>query len=212
MRNILCIETSIGKCSVALSHDGLEDYVEASEKFVQSEQLFPLIEKILQKHGLTYKDLDLIACTLGPGSFTGLRIGIAAVKGIKKALPNIRLIGVSTLEAMVLGLQLPVVEQKILAALNAYGGELYAQKFDSNGRSLGPIHLISKDQMEETHTNTLLLIEQDSIDRGQGIAINLTARTLLKGTKEILLEKRAAEYESILPLYIKEPNITAKKR
>ena len=210
MPNILCIETSIGKCSVALQHNGIEDYIETKQSFMQSELLFVLIQELLKKNSLEYKDFDIFACTLGPGSFTGIRIGIAAVRGIKKILPDIQLLGVSTLEVMASDLQFPVVEEKILAVLNASGGDLYAQEFSSNGFPFGKIYSLQKKKLENKRKGSLLVVEQSSFYYEQGLTVNLTARSLLRKALKIISERKQEVYRNIQPIYVKDPNITTK--
>ena len=207
MPNILCIETSIGKCSVALN----DDLVEADEMFMQSEVLLPLMQEILERNHIDYKDLDVIACSLGPGSFTGIRIGIAAARGVKKIFSGIGLLGVSTLELMVNELQLPVVEKEILAVLNASGGDLYAQDLRPDGSLLGDIYLLPQEELEARREGRLLVTEQSSFGHPASISVNITARTLLRKANKIISEGRQEHYQNIWPIYIKEPNITTQR-
>lgn len=123
----LAIDTSAGICSVAISCDG--KIIASGEENLsakQAERLFPIIEKLLKKVSFNYSDLDLVAVTIGPGSFTGIRIGMAAAKGISIAseLPTI---GVTTLEAI--AWQAKENSTNILAILNAMRGQVYVQKF-----------------------------------------------------------------------------------
>jgi len=210
LHNILCIETSIGKCSVALLCNGCENYVETKKNFVQSEQLFALVKKVLNRTNLDFKNLDVIACSLGPGSFTGIRIGIAAVQGMQKVLTNVKLLGVPTLELMVSALQFPIVEKKILTVLNASSGELYAQEFDSHGTPLGSIDVLSQQVLQDKLEDTLIVSEQSSFVYDQGRVVNITARDLLQKVKKIISDGKESSYENLLPIYVKEPNITSK--
>ena len=95
---LLCVDSSAVTASAALTADGRVVKSELINKgLTHSETLLPLIESVME--GYDYKDLDAIAVTAGPGSFTGVRIGTATVKGL--AFPyDIPCIGVSTLEAI----------------------------------------------------------------------------------------------------------------
>jgi tRNA threonylcarbamoyladenosine biosynthesis protein TsaB len=101
---ILCIETATEVCSVALSLDekilGIKESVARN---VHSAMLTVFIDEITKESGTNFSDLDAIAVSMGPGSYTGLRIGIAAAKGLCYALDK-PLIAVPTLQAMAKGM------------------------------------------------------------------------------------------------------------
>ena len=101
MSYILSIETATKSCSIALAKDEqlIDCFEEVSEKYSHSEQLTVFIQDILAKHHLSTKDLEAIAISSGPGSYTGLRMGVSTAKGLCYAL-DIPLISISTLEAM----------------------------------------------------------------------------------------------------------------
>lgn len=97
---ILAFESSAKAASVALCRDG--ELVAQSTQctaLTHSRTLLPMAEDMLKNTGISFDDVDLIACAHGPGSFTGIRIGVATVKGLSWALEK-PCAGVSTLEAM----------------------------------------------------------------------------------------------------------------
>jgi tRNA threonylcarbamoyladenosine biosynthesis protein TsaB len=98
--NILAIETSTVVCSVALCHRGIR-VVERRvvETHIHSEKLQTLIQEVCSEAGIALSRLDGVAVSTGPGSFTGLRIGVSAAKGLCYGLDR-PLIGVSTFEAL----------------------------------------------------------------------------------------------------------------
>jgi len=102
--NILAIDTTSKKASVSILEDNNEVFKNTIDNDItHSEKLMPLIDDSLKQTNLTLKDIDLLACVLGPGSFTGIRIGIASVKALAKVL-NKKIFGISTLEVMAYGL------------------------------------------------------------------------------------------------------------
>lgn len=97
---ILSIDTASNICTVAI----LEDTTCIKELIVSdtrnhSEKIMPLIEQIFKETSLTLKDIDLIVCDKGPGSFTGIRIGVGTVLAFKDSL-NVECVGISSLEAL----------------------------------------------------------------------------------------------------------------
>jgi len=123
---ILGIETSTSNCSVALfKGDLLMDSVdEDTGNYHHSERLHPLIDQLLKKHGLEPAALGGIAMGLGPGSYTGLRIGASTAKGIAFAL-NIPIVGVSSLELLTVGME----GTRVDAVLDARRMEVYTAAY-----------------------------------------------------------------------------------
>lgn len=97
---ILSIDTSSPICAVAILEDNkLIKEISQNNGLTHSEKLMPIIEQILTDTNLKLKDIDLLVCDKGPGSFTGIRIGVATVKAFADSL-NIPSIGISSLEAL----------------------------------------------------------------------------------------------------------------
>ena len=94
----------------------------------------PMIQEVMNEASLAFSDLDAVAATVGPGAFTGLRIGLAAARGIALATGR-RLIGVTTLEAVAAaqGTQ----GRPLLVALGSRRADVYVQLFDSTGAATG---------------------------------------------------------------------------
>lgn len=124
---ILAVDTAGKTAGVALLQDGrllYEVYLDGG--LTHSETLLPLIDNYLKLCGLTCADIDLFGVNAGPGSFTGLRIGLAAVKGL--AFPrHTPCAPVSTLEALAVG---HVGQGTVLCALDARRGQVYSAAFD----------------------------------------------------------------------------------
>ena len=130
MNYILHIDTTTKKCSVALAQDG-ELMIQKellSEEFSHSEQLHPFIEEVLKESGLKSSSLSAIAISKGPGSYTGLRIGVSAAKGLCFAL-DLPLIALNTLEIMVQPYEVSPYSF-IIQMLDARRMEVYTAIFD----------------------------------------------------------------------------------
>ena len=97
---VLSIETSSKICSVAILEDtNLVKKIELNNGLTHSETLMPLIKQILEETKLTLSQMDLLVCDIGPGSFTGIRIGVATVKAFSDSL-DIPSVGISSLEGL----------------------------------------------------------------------------------------------------------------
>ena len=130
---ILALETSAKSVSVAVTENGtLLAQAYQDRGLTHSVTLMPLLDGMLKTAGLTLDDMDIIAVAQGPGSFTGIRIGVSAAKGLAwaKALPCC---GVSTLEAMAYGVT--DFEGTVVGAMDARRQQVYNALFRTeNGR------------------------------------------------------------------------------
>ena len=128
---ILNIESSSTNCSVSLSKNGeLLSVMEKNvEKYSHSTKLHLYINSVLKQQNIDIKDLSAIAVSKGPGSYTGLRIGVAAAKGLCFSL-DIPLISISTL--LVLSKKIKIDSGLIIPVLDARRDEVYSAIFDSH--------------------------------------------------------------------------------
>jgi tRNA threonylcarbamoyladenosine biosynthesis protein TsaB len=142
---VLAIDTALAACSGAVL-DTLNGGIVASESLPMvrghAEALLPLLHRVMQAAGLTFPDIDRIAVTTGPGSFTGLRVGLAAARGIALAA-DIPAVGVSTLSAYAAPHVADDERFPVVAAIDARHSHVYLQVFAPGGRSFTTPRLAS---------------------------------------------------------------------
>ncbi len=125
---ILGLESSATSASVSVVEDGKVIALEVSNTgLTHSQTLMPMVENTLKKADVTINDIDFLAISNGPGSFTGVRIGVSAVKGICDSL-NKKCVGVSTLEAIAKPLENTGVIA--VATMDARCNQVYTATFD----------------------------------------------------------------------------------
>ena len=131
MSFILNIETATKNCSVSIAKNGETILCKeiAEEGYSHAEKLHVFIEEVIAESGISVQDLAAVAVSQGPGSYTGLRIGVSAAKGLCFAL-NIPLIAIDTLQT--LASQAKVSEGKIIPMLDARRMEVYSEVFNAN--------------------------------------------------------------------------------
>ena len=106
---ILCIDTSSKLCGVGIfENEKLIDKIELNNGLTHSETLMPILKQILEKNFLVLKDFDLIAVDIGPGSFTGIRIGVATAKAFSDSL-TIPCVGIDSLEILAYQIKEPSI-------------------------------------------------------------------------------------------------------
>ena len=137
---ILNIETSTKACSVALHKNGelIVSREDVTTNFSHSEKLLKFISKLFSDAKLSLSDLDAIAVSMGPGSYTGLRIGVSTAKGLCYGL-DIPLISISTLKAMSFGMALEIKADLYCPMIDARRMEVYSAFFDINNTEVRKI-------------------------------------------------------------------------
>jgi tRNA threonylcarbamoyladenosine biosynthesis protein TsaB len=152
MSLILNIDTAVDSASICLAQDGrsLGLLVNPDQK-EHAAWLHPAINELLKKNGLTPAQLGAIAVSIGPGSYTGLRVGLASAKGLCYAL-NIPLVAISTLRIMALAVQKEATDL-ICPLIDARRMEVFAAVYDKElGEKIAPHALI----IDEKSFSTLL--------------------------------------------------------
>lgn len=143
IHHILQIDTATQVCSAALSANGETiACVDVDEPNVHASRLTVIITELMQHAGVGFADLSAVAVSKGPGSYTGLRIGVSTAKGLCYAT-GLPLIGVSTLEAMADGFVMLAKEAADLGTqlypmIDARRMEVYTAVFDCNGEQVAP--------------------------------------------------------------------------
>ena len=149
--NILALDTSMGVCGVAvLRADGNSRALFAREERMargHAEALMPMLEAVMQEAALDFDTLDRIAATLGPGSFTGVRIAIAAARGLA-LVTDAKLWGTDSLAVMARAAltSIGAAGGPFAVAVDGRGGQLYFGLYTADGRKLaGPLLLAPDD-------------------------------------------------------------------
>jgi tRNA threonylcarbamoyladenosine biosynthesis protein TsaB len=135
---ILAIDTALDACAAAVldtEAGGLIAQESQAMKRGHAEALMPLIARVIEQSGIGFAGLDRIAVTTGPGSFTGLRVGISAARGIALAA-NKPVVGVTTLTAYAAPVVSQNGEQPVISAIDARHDQVYLQVVSGNGSSL----------------------------------------------------------------------------
>jgi tRNA threonylcarbamoyl adenosine modification protein YeaZ len=130
---LLAIDTAYEACSVGIA-GGAGAPVLLTEVIGRghAEKLMGMIEAVMQEAGLAFADLDRIAVTVGPGSFTGVRVGIAAARGLA-LVSGTPVVGIGTLAALAEAAREKVGAAPVLAVIDARRDEVYAQAFAADG-------------------------------------------------------------------------------
>lgn len=178
MTYILNIETATRNCSVSLAKNGetiaLREIAETG--YSHAEKLHVFIEEIICEAGILFSDLSAVAVSQGPGSYTGLRIGVSAAKGLSYTL-NIPLISIDTLTS--LAHKVKVDKGIIIPMIDARRMEVYSAVFDSNYKIIREIKAEVLDENSFSNFEETIYFIGDSNDK---------AKTILKNSNFIFLD------------------------
>jgi len=221
---LLTLDTATTGCSVTVWRGG-EVLAHGAREMSrgQSEALLPMAVSALKSAGLVAADLSAIAVTRGPGAFTGMRIGLAAARGLALAL-SIPCIGVTTLEAVAHGVQADErsankgANVTILAAVESKRADIYVQLFDCDlaplcepqaADGLAMAALLKKDDTVLA-VGDAALRAQDMLAE-HGVAVRLSTAPSLPDTRIVaeIAARRFAPHANTLPpepLYLRPPD------
>lgn len=220
---ILSFDTSSNVASVAICDDEkLICEITVNNKKTHSQTLMPMIDSALKQSDLEISDIELIASANGPGSFTGLRIGVSAVKGLAHA-KNIPVVGVSILKAM--AYNLPFCEYVISPIMDARRNQVYNAVYEwQNGEILeiqAPRALSIDELIDE-----LMKLDKKVVFLGDGVDVHKAyikekmadkalfapvsakeqrASGLAVVAKKIFDEGKAISCYELAPIYLRKP-------
>jgi tRNA threonylcarbamoyladenosine biosynthesis protein TsaB len=233
MSLILSIETATNVCSIALAKDGLLLALEeSSEKNSHSAVITLLIGKVVSDSGTTLQEIDAIAVGEGPGSYTGLRIGVATAKGLCYAL-NKPLIAISTLEALAVGMKekLPQIKDTLekrdssgislpfllCPMIDARRMEVYCAICDPDGKEVRKpaAEIITENSFDEFRDKNILVYAGDGalkckpqLDNNPGMIflekMDASAKFMIGLAEQRFAEKKFEDIAYFEPFYLKD--------
>ena len=211
---ILHLETATKVWSVAISNNGTVISIKetVSDGYTHSESLTLFIQDVLNQAQLALADLSAVSVSAGPGSYTGLRIGLSTAKGLCFAL-NIPLIAIDTLTA--LKNVIPSGEMPVIPMLDARRMEVYAQVFDADGQTLQEIDAIVLTEDSFSDFEPFIVLGDGAAKCKEmwghrNITWNENVLRSAKGQATIAYEKfQKKEFENLAyfsPIYLKDAN------
>jgi tRNA threonylcarbamoyladenosine biosynthesis protein TsaB len=186
---ILGLDTALGSCSVALWQDG--EVLARRARLMErghAEALFPMLAEVLAEAGKAFTDLARVGVTLGPGSFTGIRIGLAAARGIALA-SGIPALGVTSLKAIARAATREAGARDIFVALDTGRPEIFLQVFGPDLSERSPIEAVPPADVPARVAAGRVLIAgnaRDRLDLGTGNSgIEFAAHAVLPDAADV---------------------------
>jgi len=216
---ILAVDTSNNICTVALNdNENNIDLLIENTPSKQAEKLVTMIEQIMARNKISYDDIELFSTSIGPGSFTGVRIGISAIKGIELTT-NKESSGVSNLQAQAYLGNIESGNPEVISCMNAMRNQLFLQSFifekDIPVATTEP-EMIFIDNLEDylnKHNNSknkYLALNCNELIPGQILDNYNHSKNILTNAKDIadlaFSFKKHNKEAKVSPLYIRPPD------
>jgi len=210
---MLAFDTAGSACSVAIGRgDALLAHERREMRHGHAEALLPMIDRVTHAAELAPSAIDIIAVSLGPGGFTGIRAGLAAAQGLALAA-RARLIGVTSFAAV--AARMPPGDAAILVALDSRREDLYVQMFDSGGSPLGEPAAIMPDALRRLVGDATPRIAGDAAERAAAALGRSDAAIVAGSAPDALGVLAAARREAggapARALYLRPPDVSFPK-
>lgn len=212
---ILGIETSGDLCSVAIMMNEKSFYeVNILEKHVHSKKILELIDLLLKEAGLELKQLSHIAVSMGPGSFTGLRIGLTTAKGLGYGA-NLPIVPIPTFNALALQISDFVpAKNNFVIIKNASVDDLYYASLYYDGKKIGfssELSIIKKNDIESILKNDELIFSDIDFEFATKKIIGPSALNICRYSYLFGKDLLTFDYDYLEPFYLKQFLVRVKK-
>lgn len=200
---ILAIETALDGCGIGVLCD---EETTVSYEFMtrgQAEVLIPRIQELLKSKNLQLSNLDAVTVTLGPGSFTGSRVGLAAAQGISYAA-SIPCFGYSTLEIVSL-----CEEGKVAIGLDSKRGDVFFQMFDREKQPIQEPTILSYEEVEALSENATLLTNISHLNGNSLKGEKVVEKLLLKAKEDF--KAGNIQDNHVSPIYLRDAEVSKSK-
>ena len=218
--NILAIYTSGPVAGVCVMNDGTAvQLIEAEMGLTHSETVMPAVERALSLSQMTCKDMDLFAVVAGPGSFTGVRLGVCALKGMAHAT-NKKCVAINALEA--LAMNMAYFDGIVCPILDARRGQVYCAAFDTSSGM--PVRVCDDDACALEDFISSLPKDKKLAFVGDGVKVNAQKLKNILGNRAVippinlinircdavcaLAQTKESEYvpaNALTPIYLRKP-------
>lgn len=205
---MIAISTAYKKALIGVDIEGAKAYKELDSNCKHSENILPSLDDTIAKTGKNFKDNDCFALVVGPGSFTGLRIGISLVKGFLAGGGEKKIVGVTTHELMAYTyIKKFQPSENFTCVVDALSGLYYVCEFSSQGEKLCEEKLIEREQLLNIK-GKLIGLSEENVDEAAE-KVEPSAEDLLELSLKKQLEGRFVRPEELKPLYLRKSQAEA---
>ena len=204
--NMLCINTAFSNTYIAVQNGKEITYKSMDSSLKQSENVLGAIDECLNTAKKTLQNIDVISCVIGPGSFTGIRIGASIAKGFCFALPHIQKVEINSLDLLAFTFAKNMQQSTdFWVVLNALSGNLFACKYDKNGEKIQEPCLVFGEELAQI-TGTIVGLKDEQLSLCNHF-VNFSCEDLLKYSQ--IQVQNSSFAEDFVPLYLRKSQAEA---
>ena len=213
---MLAINTAFMTANLALKTPNGQVYIkDIDAKSKHSENVLKTIDELCTQAKLNVLDVQTLAVVVGPGSFTGLRIGVAIAKALGCVNKNLKFVGISSLELMAyIAVKRKLVNKKFVCVLNALSNLYFVAYFDEKGIKLQEEEMIDAKQFDKIKQTKVVLAGDLQIENA--VEIDITTDELLEFALQKEEKKEFVDENDLVPVYLRlsqaEDNLAKKAK
>lgn len=196
MKNILVISSATKKAYICLKTENKKDFIEIDANCRQSENILFQIDKLLEGNSIDISNIDAIGVVVGPGSFTGVRIGIALVKGLCAGNKNIKVCPISSLD--LIAEHITDID-RFACGINALSGLVFAKEFDKSESFISEEKLVSIEEFN-SYLEPKFGLREESICEN---TIEINPESLLNLALRKMEEGCWTDIKTLSPVYLR---------
>ena len=200
--NIIAISTAFANSDVAIDFNGKKDYTSLESSAKQSENILVCLNEILQNNNVKIQDANVMSCVVGPGSFTGIRIGLGLVKGMAVANPKLKLVSVCSLDLMAFEFLNQNPKDDFWCVLDALSGNIFVAKYNSLGQRLVEPTMLTGDMLNSLD-GTVVGLKSENMEFCTNFII-FSPQGLLDYTITQCNNNNFVDESNLLPIYLRK--------
>lgn len=203
---ILTLNTAFANSDIAIDIDGKKDYISHSSSAKQSENALVCIDELLKRNNTKIQDIDTMGVVIGPGSFTGIRIGVGLVKGMAVAKPSVKLVGICSLDLLAYTYYSQTKCNEFSCVLDALSGNIFICSYKNGKRSNEP-KMLTGEELDNLN-GTVVGLKSENLDFCTDF-VEFSPQKLMEYTNHKVSNNDFVDESNLLPLYLRKSQAEA---
>lgn len=203
---VLALNTAFANSDIAVDIDGTKDFISHSSSAKQSENALVCIDELLKRNNTKIQNIDTMSVVIGPGSFTGIRIGVGLVKGMAVAKPSVKLIGICSLDLLAYTFFTQTQCNEFSCVLDALSVNIFVCSYKNGERTSEP-KMLTGDELDNLKGKVVGL-KAENLDFCTDF-VEFNPQMLMEYTEQKIEQNEFVDEANLLPLYLRKSQAEA---